>query len=179
MGHWTLCDGKTNWNHENKCFHVQASLSSHWKSTNNEIMQFSYFYWKSNEKNDLISRWNLPWLRYCVMFLEKCIMAYYSIVVWLWPLYGFSQVNPFVEETGLSLEKKNIFMPIKHHFGKSEWLKINLTKTMHSFCHIVFRKAYISYIMINLNCNRGSVWLCPSTQQRNYDYFALVESNLQ
>ena len=127
VGHWTLCDGKTNWNHENKCFHVQASLSSHWKSTNNEIMQFSYFYWKSNEKNDLISRWNLPWLRYCVMFLEKCIMAYYSIVVWLWPLYGFSQVNPFVEETGLSLEKKNIVMPIKHHFAKSEWLKINLT----------------------------------------------------
>ena len=70
-------------------------------------------------------------------------------------------------------------MPIKHHFGKSEWLKINLTKTMHSFCHLVFRKAYISYIMVNLNCNRGSVWLCPSTQQRNYDYFALVASNLQ
>ena len=69
-------------------------------------------------------------------------------------------------------------MPMKHHFGKSEWLKINLTKTMHSFCHIVFRKAYISYIMINLNCNRGSVLLCP-TQQRNYDYFALVASNLQ
>ena len=58
-------------------------------------------------------------------------------------------------------------------------VKINLTKTMHSVCHIVFRKAYISYIMINLNCNRGSVWLCPSTQRRNYDYFALVASNLQ
>ena len=46
-------------------------------------------------------------------------------------------------------------MPIKHHFGKSEWLKINLTETVSSFCHIVFRKAYISHIMIN--CNRGSV----------------------
>ena len=31
----------------------------------------------------LISRWNLPWLRYCVMLLEKCIMGYYSIVVWV------------------------------------------------------------------------------------------------
>ena len=31
--------------------------------------------------------------------------------------------------------------------------KNNLNKD-HS---IVFRKAYISYIMINLNCNRGSV----------------------
>ena len=33
--------------------------------SNNEIMQFSYFYWKSNEKkadekNDLLSQWNLP-----------------------------------------------------------------------------------------------------------------------
>ena len=89
VGHWTLCDGKTNWNHENKCFHVQASLSSHWKSTNNEIMQFSYFYWKSNEKDDLISRWNLPWLRYCVMFLEKCIMAYYSIASGYDPCMAF------------------------------------------------------------------------------------------
>ena len=43
--------------------------------------------------------------------------------------------------------KKRIVMPIKHHFGKSEWLKINLTKTMHSLCHIVFRKAYISYFL--------------------------------
>ena len=57
-------------------------------SINNEILQFSYFYWKSNEKkswreNDLISGWNLPLLRYCVMLLEKCIMGYYySIVVW-------------------------------------------------------------------------------------------------
>ena len=41
--------------------------------------------------------------------------------------------------------KKNIVMPIKHHFGKIECLKINLTETMHSFCRIVFRKAYISY----------------------------------
>ena len=70
----------------------------------------------------------------------------------------------------------SIVMPIKHHFGRNEWLKINITETMHSFCRIVFRKAYISYIMIN--CNRGSVWLCTSTQKRNYDYFALVASNL-
>ena len=49
----------------------------------------------------------------------------------------------------------SIVMPIKHHFGRNEWLKINITETMHSFCRIVFRKAYISYIMIN--CNRGSV----------------------
>ena len=47
----------------------------------------------------------------------------------LWPLCGFSRVNPFVEETDLLLEK-NIVMQIKHHFLKSEWLKINLTETM-------------------------------------------------
>ena len=39
--------------------------------------------------------------------------------------YCFFPVNPFVDETDLSFEKKKIFMPIKHHFGKSEWLKIN------------------------------------------------------
>ena len=66
---------------------------------------------------------------------------------------------------------------IKRHFGKSEWLKINFTETMHGFCNTVFRKAYISYIKIN--SNRGSVWLCRSTQQRNYDYFALVIYNKQ
>ena len=32
VGHWTLCDGKTNWNHENKCFYVENSLLSHCKS---------------------------------------------------------------------------------------------------------------------------------------------------
>ena len=39
--------------------------------------------------------------------------------------YSFFPVNPFVDETDLSFGKKNIFMPIKHHFRKSEWLKIN------------------------------------------------------
>ena len=37
---------------------------------------------KSRRENDLISWWNLPWLRYCVMLLETCIMGYYSLVVW-------------------------------------------------------------------------------------------------
>ena len=51
-------------------------------------MQFSYFYRKSkekkaDEKKELISRWNLQWLRYCLMLLAKCIMGYYSIVVWV------------------------------------------------------------------------------------------------
>ena len=54
FGHWTLCDGKTSWNYENKCFYVETSLLRHCKSeknmSNNEIMQYSYFYWKSNEK---------------------------------------------------------------------------------------------------------------------------------
>ena len=46
--------------------------------SNNKIMQFSYFYWKSNEKKAeekttllKFSWWNLPLLRYCVMLLEK------------------------------------------------------------------------------------------------------------
>ena len=33
--------------------------------------------------------------------------------------YCFFPVNPFVDETDLSFEKKKIFMPVKHHFGKS------------------------------------------------------------
>ena len=50
--------------------------------------------------------------------------------------YCFFPVNPFVDETDLSFEKKKkIFMPIKHHFGKNEWLKI-ITETTHSFCHM-------------------------------------------
>ena len=32
-------------------------------------------------------------------------------------------------------KKKKIFMPIKHHFGKNEWLKI-ITETTQSFCHM-------------------------------------------
>ena len=32
VGHWTLSDGKTNWNHENKCCYVENSLLSHCKS---------------------------------------------------------------------------------------------------------------------------------------------------
>ena len=39
--------------------------------------------------------------------------------------YCFFPVNLFVDETDLSFEKNKILMPIKHHFGKSEWLKIN------------------------------------------------------
>ena len=53
--------------------------------SNNEIIIFLLLLeieWvKSRRENDLISRWNLPWLQYCVMLLEKCIMGYYSIVV--------------------------------------------------------------------------------------------------
>ena len=37
---------------------------------------------KRRRENYLISRWNLPWLQYCVMLLEKCIMGYYSILLW-------------------------------------------------------------------------------------------------
>ena len=91
VGHWTLCDAKTNWNHENICSFGNFALKPLEIGeimSNNEIMEFSYFYWKTNEKkrrreNDLISWWNLPWLRYWVMLLEKCIMGYYSIVVWV------------------------------------------------------------------------------------------------
>ena len=32
VGHWTLCDMKTKWNNENKCFCVKTSLLSHCKS---------------------------------------------------------------------------------------------------------------------------------------------------
>ena len=32
VGHWTLCDAKTKWNHENKCFYMETSLLSHCKS---------------------------------------------------------------------------------------------------------------------------------------------------
>ena len=32
VGHWTLCDAKTKWNYENKCFYVETSLLSHCKS---------------------------------------------------------------------------------------------------------------------------------------------------
>ena len=54
--------------------------------SNNEIMQFPYFSWKTNEKKihreiRSFCRRNLPLLRYCVMPLDKCIMGYYSIVV--------------------------------------------------------------------------------------------------
>ena len=67
--------------------------------SNNEIMQFSYFYWKSNEKKAdekrTYFRWNLQSLRYCVMLLEnaswdtirpssegKCLQNIWKI----WPL---------------------------------------------------------------------------------------------
>ena len=63
-------------------------------------------------------------------------------------------------------------MPIKHHFGKSEWLKINQQRPQ--LVPHVYREAYISYI----NCNRGKVCLRPGTQQRKYDYFALLASEL-
>ena len=64
--------------------------------SNNKIMQFSYFYWKSNEKKAeekttllKFSWWNLPLLRYCVMLLEKCIMGYYSIVAWFVDFWAY------------------------------------------------------------------------------------------
>ena len=56
---------------------------------------------------------------------------------------------------GDSVRMVRIVMPMKHHFGKSEWLKINLIKTMHSFCHFVFRKAYFCLgpvIVYKANC---------------------------
>ena len=42
-------------------------------------MQFSYFYWNKNEKKGDEKK---TLFRYCVMLLEKCIMGYYSLVVW-------------------------------------------------------------------------------------------------
>ena len=52
--------------------------------------------------------------------------------------------------------------------------KNKLTETHTQLLPHVHREAYISYV----NCNRGNVWLCPGTQQRKYDYLALLASNL-
>ena len=53
--------------------------------SNNNIMQFSYFYWHTNEKKADEKRPHFTMesaiLRYCVMLLEKRIVGYYSIVV--------------------------------------------------------------------------------------------------
>ena len=63
-------------------------------------MQFSYFYWNKNEKKGDEKK---TLFRYCVMLLEKCIMGYYSLVVWfaLKPEISkdfiFSQEKPFGE----------------------------------------------------------------------------------
>ena len=71
--------------------------------SNNKIMQFSYFYWNKNEKKGDEKK---TFFRYCVMLLEKCIMEYYSLVVWLvWfalkteisKYFIFSQEKPFGE----------------------------------------------------------------------------------
>jgi len=50
--------------------------------SNNEIMQFSFFYWKSNEKKADEKTTLFHDLRFCVILLEICIMGYYWIVVW-------------------------------------------------------------------------------------------------
>ena len=61
VGRWTLCDAKTNWNNENKCFYMETSLlrlQTGEIMSNNKIIQFSYFYWskyveKADEKTTL------------------------------------------------------------------------------------------------------------------------------
>ena len=60
-----------------------ANRRNHVKKRNNAIflLLLEIEWEKSWRENDLISRWNLPWLRYCGMLLEKCIMGYYSIAV--------------------------------------------------------------------------------------------------
>ena len=68
--------------------------------SNNKIMQFSYFYWNKNEKKGDEKK---TLFRYCVMLLEKCIMEYYSLVVWfalkteISKYSIFSQEKPFGE----------------------------------------------------------------------------------
>ena len=63
-------------------------------------MQFSYFYWNKNEKKGDEKK---TLFRYCVMLLEKCIMEYYSLVVWfalkteVSKYFIFSQEKPFGE----------------------------------------------------------------------------------
>ena len=60
-------------------------------------------------------------------------------------------------------------MLIKHHFGKNK-----LTETTHSFSSATCVPGSL-YFLPQLQSPQG---LCPSTQQRKYDYFALLASNL-
>ena len=91
LGHWTLCDAKTKCNNDFKCFYVESSLLSHCKPEKScqikKITQFSYFYWNTNEKkagekttlfhDEICHDCDIAWC-----FWKKCIMGYYSIVVW-------------------------------------------------------------------------------------------------
>ena len=108
---------------------------------------------KRRRENYLISRWNLPWLQYCVMLLEKCIMGYYSILLCIlrnWPKLSYNNKK-------LSIQSWHCFslliLETLISNSRFEWFrKSNLDRALSStfFQSLILKKLYKSDLRFDM-----------------------------
>ena len=110
--------------------------------SNNKIMQFSYFYWNKNEKKGDEKK---TLFRYCVMLLEKCIMEYYSLVVWfalkteISKYFIFSQEKPFGETfSKITIKVSKVFFFREKKGGWRKQVHLwQVSKASQLKCHLI------------------------------------------